>query len=74
MSDFRDSVFAPNGITELRCNVAPFIFSMSVTNMREKTQRKDILSLSKAKEKTNINHSSAPGPLAQSLGEWHNDS
>lgn len=42
--------------------------------MSEKVWRMDLLSLSKAKEKTNINHSSAHGPKAQSLGEWHKDS
>lgn len=47
---------------------------MSATNMSEKAWRMDLLSLSKAKEKTNINHSSASGPSAQSLGQWHKDS
>lgn len=74
MSDFGANVFALNGITELRMECGVSIFCMSVTKMSEKAQRMDLLSLSEAKEKTNINHSSPLGPSAQSLGEWHKDS
>lgn len=51
----------------------PFSLCLS-QKMSEKVWRMDLLSLSKANEKTNINHSSAHGPSAQSLGEWHKNS
>lgn len=53
----------------------PSIFSACVATMIERAQGEDLLSLSKAKEKTNINHSSPLGPLQhRALGEWHKDS
>lgn len=47
----------------------PSIFSVCVCAvMIERAQGKDLLSLSKAKEKTNINHSFPLGPATPSLG------
>lgn len=64
---------ALNGITELRMHAS--IFSMCVATLIERAQWEDLLSFSKAKEKTNINHSSPLGPFQHcALGEWHKDS
>lgn len=58
------------GFTEwyYRAKNACLPFLVCVATVIERAQGKDLLSLSKAKEKTNINHSSPLGPATPSLG------